>query len=109
MQSLADVLQNRFFKKFRNIRSKTPVLESLFNEVAGLKARNFIEKRLQHTCFPVKFSRFLRTCFFIEHLRLLLPKRHFHVPQMLKYPSIFMFFDAELTIFYQNFLIFLSQ
>ena len=25
-----------------------PVLESLFNKVAGLKACNFIEKRLQH-------------------------------------------------------------
>ena len=93
-------------KKFRNIRRKTPVLESLFNEVAGLKARIFIEKRLQHRCFPVKFSRFLRTCFFIEHLRLLLPKRR---AQMLKYPSIFMFFDVELTTFYKKFLIFLSQ
>ena len=28
---------------------KTPVLESLFNKVAGLKASNFIKKRLQHS------------------------------------------------------------
>ena len=33
--------------KFRNIHRKTPVLESLFNKVAGLKAYNFIKKRLQ--------------------------------------------------------------
>ena len=40
---------------------KTPVLESIFNKVAGLKACNFIKKRLQHRCFPVKFAKFLRT------------------------------------------------
>ena len=38
-----------------------PVLESLFNKVAGLKAWNFIKNRLQHSCFPVKFAKFLRT------------------------------------------------
>ena len=44
----------------------------LFNK--GLKVCNFIEKRLQHRFFPVKFAKFLRTPFFIEHLRwLLLP------------------------------------
>ena len=30
------------------------MFESLFNKVAGLKAYNFIKKRLQHRCFPVK-------------------------------------------------------
>ena len=40
---------------------KTPVLESLFNKLAELKACNFIKKRLQHRCFPVKFAKFLRT------------------------------------------------
>ena len=34
------------------------MLESLFKR----------EKRLQHKCFPVKFEKFLRTLFFIEHL-----------------------------------------
>ena len=34
----------------------TTVLESLFNKVAGLA-------RLQHRCFPVKFVKFLRACF----------------------------------------------
>ena len=37
------------------------MLQSLFNKVAGLKAWNFIKKRLQHRCFPVKFASFLGT------------------------------------------------
>ena len=52
------------FRKFHNI---TPVLESLFNKVAGLKACSFIKNRLQHRCFPVvKFAKFLRTLFFYK-------------------------------------------
>ena len=31
----------------------------------------FIKKRLQHSCFPVKFAKFLKT-FFTEHLQWLL-------------------------------------
>ena len=37
------------------------MLESLFNIVEGPQACNFINKRLQHWCFPVKFATFLRT------------------------------------------------
>ena len=37
-QSLAGVLQNRCSKKIRKFHRKTPVLESLFNKVVGLKA-----------------------------------------------------------------------
>ena len=36
------------------------MLKSLFNKVEGLKACNFIKKKLQHRCFPVKFTNFLR-------------------------------------------------
>ena len=32
-----------------------------FNKVSDLQACNFIKKRLQHRCFPVKFAKFLRT------------------------------------------------
>ena len=46
--------------KFHKFHRKTPVLESLFNGVPGLKACDFIEKRLQHRCFPVKFAKYLR-------------------------------------------------
>ena len=37
------------------------MLQSLFNNVAGLQACNFIKKILQHRCFPMKFAKFLRT------------------------------------------------
>ena len=36
------------------------MLESLFNNVADLKASNFVEKRLQPGCFPVKLGKLLR-------------------------------------------------
>ena len=49
-----------------------PVLEPLFNKVAGLTACDFIKKRLRRRCFPVNIARFLRTGFFTEHLRWLL-------------------------------------
>ena len=39
----------------------TPVLESLFNEVAGLQTCNVIKKRLQHRCFLVNIANILRT------------------------------------------------
>ena len=56
-----NVLQKKLLLKYRNIHRKTPVLESLFNEAAVLKACNFIIKRLQYRCFSVKNAKFLRT------------------------------------------------
>ena len=50
----------RVLKSFVNF-IEAPVLESLFNKVAGRRAGNFIKNRLQHKCFPVKFVKFLRT------------------------------------------------
>ena len=38
-------------------------LESPLNKVAGLKAWNFIKKRLQHRCFPVNIAKFLKAPF----------------------------------------------
>ena len=43
------------------IHRKTPVLECLFNKVAGLESCNFIKKILLHWCFPMKVAKFLRT------------------------------------------------
>ena len=40
---------------------KAPVLESLYNKVAGLMACNFIKKRLQQRCYSVNIEKFLRT------------------------------------------------
>ena len=42
---------------------KAPVLEALFNKVAGLVACNFIKKRLQNRCFSAKSAKFLRAAF----------------------------------------------
>ena len=67
-QSFADVLQNRCSEKFHKFHRKKPVFESLLNKVAGLKACNFIKKRLQYKCFLMKFRKFLRTPFSTEHL-----------------------------------------
>ena len=54
-----------FFKKtcsweLLDIYRKTPVLESLFNKVAGIKVYNFIKEKLQHRCFPMNIGNFLR-------------------------------------------------
>ena len=43
-----------------NIHGKTPVLESLFSNVASLEAYKFIKKRLQRKCLPVNIADFLR-------------------------------------------------
>ena len=54
-------------KNFANFNRKTPVLDSLFNKVAGPQACYFIKKRLQHRCFPVKFAKLLRTHIFLQN------------------------------------------
>ena len=38
------------------MHKKVPVLESLFDKVAGLDACNFIEKWFQYRCFPVNIA-----------------------------------------------------
>ena len=41
--------------------TERPVLELLFNIVAGLEDCNYIKKRFQHKCFLVNIAKFLRT------------------------------------------------
>ena len=55
----------------KNPGSRVPpyVSGSHFSAMSGLQVCNFIKKRFQHRCFPVKFAKFLRTPFFTEHLR----------------------------------------
>ena len=43
-----------------------------FNEVAGLIPATSLKKKLWRRCFLVNFAKFLRTSFFLEHLRWLL-------------------------------------
>ena len=49
----------KLFFKSSQYPQKTPVLESLFKIVAGLKVYNFIKKRPQNRCFPVNVAKFL--------------------------------------------------
>ena len=52
------------FQKVPNIHKKTPVLQTIFNKVAGQEGCHFVKKRIQGRCFPVKFAKILRTTFF---------------------------------------------
>ena len=44
------------------------VKKVFFNKVAGLRLATLLKKRIWHWCFPVNFTKFLRTPFYIEHL-----------------------------------------
>ena len=46
---------------------------SLFSKNLQAGDLPFHKKRLQHSCFPVKFAKFLRTLFLTEHFLRLLP------------------------------------
>ena len=52
--------KKRYSKIFCKLHRKRPVLQSLFNKVAGLKAF-LIKNRLQHMCFLWNFAKVLRT------------------------------------------------
>ena len=72
--SFTNVLKSRCSKKFRKFHQKTAALEFLFNKAEGPQPCNFIKKRLQHRCFPVKFVKSLKTPFSTVHLGQLLFK-----------------------------------
>ena len=55
--------RSQIFFKIGVLKNFAPVLESIIDKVAGLKACNFIKKRLQYRCLPVKFAKFYRTPF----------------------------------------------
>ena len=42
-------------------QEKNLILESLFNQVAGLHHATLLKKRLHYRCFPVQFGKFYRT------------------------------------------------
>ena len=71
-QSPGGVLCIRCSQRFRKIYRKNLCQSLHFNKVAGLRSATLLKKRLQHRCFPVNFSKFLRTPFLTEHLRWLL-------------------------------------
>ena len=47
-------------KNFEKFAGKTPMPESLFNKVVGLRPAASLKKRPQHWCFPVHFAKYLR-------------------------------------------------
>ena len=53
--------KTRCFGKFRKLQRKTPLSTSLFNKVAGLQTWNIVKKSLQHSYFPAKSTKILRT------------------------------------------------
>ena len=50
----------KVFLEFSLYSQENTCVESCFNKVAGLKACDFIKKRLQHRCFSVNIARFIR-------------------------------------------------
>ena len=63
-QQSTDVLKNRCSEKFGNISRKTLVLESLFNEVALLKACNFVKKETPTQVFSGEYCKIFKKSFF---------------------------------------------
>ena len=51
-------------KNFTKFRGKHLCQSLFFNKVADLSPTTLLKKRLWHRCFPVNFSKFLRTPFF---------------------------------------------
>ena len=49
------------FVRISQISQKNSNVGVSFSNAAGLKACNFVKKRLQNRCFPVKHAKFLRT------------------------------------------------
>ena len=66
-QPFTDNLQNMYSWQSWRVYRKKSVLDSFFNKAAELQDCNF-KKRFQYRCFPVNFTKFLRTLFFTEHL-----------------------------------------
>ena len=76
------------------------MLESLLNKYAGLKACNFIKKRLQHIHFPEKFAKFLRTYFFIEHILWLILEISRSLLYLRKMNAVFSWYTLALQRFF---------
>ena len=66
--SLADVLPNRCSQKFHKLHRKA-LCWSLFLKNLQAGGLQLHKKGLQHSCFLVKFAKFLRTPFLTEHLQ----------------------------------------
>ena len=59
-KGLRNIKNQGAFINIAKIHSKTSVLKSLLNKVAGLMVHNFIKNKLRHRRLPVSFPKFLR-------------------------------------------------
>ena len=59
-------------KNFAKIKWKYLCRCLFFNKVEDFNRATLLKKRQRHWCLPENFSKFLRTDFILEHLRLLL-------------------------------------
>ena len=62
------------FRKFEKSTGKNFCQSLLFNKNAGQTTVTLLKKRFWYWCFPVNFSKFLKTPSITEHLRWLLLK-----------------------------------
>ena len=62
------------FRNFEKFTRKHLCQSRLFNKVAGLRTVTLLKKRFWYRCFPVNFSKFLKTPSITEHFRWLLLK-----------------------------------
>ena len=61
-----------FLEISQNFTGKHLCQSLIFNEFGHLRSATLLKKRLWHRCFPVNFTKFLRTPFLTEHLLWLL-------------------------------------
>ena len=62
------------FRNFEKFTGKHLCQSLLFNKIAGLRTVTLLKKRFCYRCFPVNFSKFLKTPCITEHLWWLLLK-----------------------------------
>ena len=83
--------RNRHFRKVSVNKTFSPrhsayipssVKSPLQTSASGLRPATLLKKRLWHKCFLVNFAKFLRTPFFTEHLRGLLPRISEPIPEV---------------------------
>ena len=61
-------------RNFEKFKGKHLCQSLRFNKVAGLRTVTLLKRRFQYECFPVNFSKFLKTRSITENLRWLLLK-----------------------------------
>ena len=68
------ICRKRILRNFKKFTGKHLCQSFLFNKVAGLRTVTLLKNRFWYRCFPVNFSKFLKTPSITEHLRWLLLK-----------------------------------